>query len=183
MFHFGGEKKKPAAVAQRPLDAGADLKGKAPNKRTAFRAEVDFNVYYELVGRPGERRAMANDLSSGGLRLMLDEDLIREQEVLLHFTLPGEFLEHFKEHKEVSEDTPFGPRTKRIPKPPRKFSEMHVRAKSLVVFFNLPRTKFIHGMQFVDISEATMDEIERFNHYWQLNQLRLKALREKQRGI
>ena len=181
MFRFGGEKKKPA-VATAESDRRAEPKAASTNKRQAFRAEVEFPVYYEIVGRPGERRAMANDLSSGGLRVLLDEDLIREQEVLLHFTLPSDFLEFFKEYKEVSEDTPFGPRKKRVPKPPRKFSEMHVRAKSLIVFFNLPRALFVHGMQFVDISEGASDEIQRFNHYWQLNQLRLKALREKQRG-
>jgi hypothetical protein len=181
MFRFGGQKKPaaPAATVEKPADGP---KPSAPNKRQAFRAEVEFSVYYEVVGRPGERRAMANDLSSGGLRLMLDEDLIREQEVLLHFTLPSDFLEHFPEWKEISEDTPFGPRKKKVKKPPRKFSEMHVRAKSLIVFFNLPRVRFVHGMQFVDISEGASDEIQRFNHYWQLNQLRLKALREKQRG-
>jgi hypothetical protein len=173
MFSFW-EKRKPG-----PLRRAGRTEERAPNKRTAFRAEVDFDVYYELVGRPGERRAMANDLSSGGLRLLLDEDLIREQELLLHFTLPSDFLENFKEYKEEEEPTPFGPRKKRVPKPPRKFSEMHVRAKSLVVFFNLPRARFVHGMQFVDASEATMDEIHRFAHYWQLDQLRIKAEREE----
>ena len=181
MFRFGGEKKKPAASsAEGTATATREPSGGGPgNKRTAFRAEVDFPVYYELVGRPGERRAMANDLSAGGLRVMLDEDLIREQELLLHFTLPSDFLEFFKEYKEVSEDTPFGPRKKRVQKPPRKFPEMHVRAKAMMTFFNLPRALFVHGMQFVDISEGTMDEIQRFAHYWQLNQLRLKTERDK----
>ena len=182
MFRFGGERKKPAVATAEAQPKAGGPKAAGGNKRQAFRAKVEFPVYYELVGRPGERRAMANDLSSGGLRVLLDEDLIREQEVLLHFTLPSDFLEFFKEYKEVSEDTPFGPRKKRVPKPPRKFAEMHVRAKSLIVFFNLPRALFVHGMQFVDISEGASDEIQRFNHYFQLNQLRLKALREKQRG-
>jgi hypothetical protein len=176
MFRFGGEKKKPGAPAATASTraAASDISQAAGNKRTAFRAEVEFPVFYEIVGRPGERRAIANDLSSGGLRLLMDEDLIREQELLLHFTLPSDFLENFKEYKEVSEDTPFGPRTKRVPKPPRKFSEMHVRAKSMIMFFNLPRAMFVHGFAFVDISEGTTDEIQRFAHYWQLNQLRIK---------
>lgn len=175
MFSFW-EKKKPAPLRK---PAPRDDERPAPNKRTAFRAEVDFAVYYELVGRPGERRATGNDLSSGGLRLLIDEDMIREQEVLLHFTLPSDFLDNFKEYKEVEEATPFGPRKKKVPKPPRKFAEMHVRAKSLIVFFNFPRARFVHGMQFVDASEEMMDEIHRFAHYWQLEQLRLKAEREE----
>src|SRR5208282_2106964 len=118
-------------------DSAPSAGGGPGNKRAAFRAEVEFPVYYELVGRPGERRAMANDLSAGGLRVLLDEDLIKEQELLLHFTLPSEFLEFFKEYKEVSEDTPFGPRKKRVAKPPNKFPEMHVRGKSMITFFNL----------------------------------------------
>ena len=181
MFRFGGEKKRPVGHADAPVERAQRATTDAPapsggagNKRTAFRAEVEFAVYYEVVGRPGERRAIANDLSSGGLRLLMDEDLIREQELLLHFTLPSDFLENFKEYKEVTDVTPFGPRTKRVPKPPRKFSEMHVRAQSKITFFNLPRALFVHGMAFVDISEGTTDEIQRFAHYWQLNQLRIK---------
>ena len=182
MFKFGGERKRPAGGSSESslsVARGAAAAGGPDNKRTAFRAEVEFPVYYELVGRPGERRAVANDLSAGGLRVLLDEDLIRDQELLLHFTLPSDFLEHFPEWKEVSEDTPFGPRKKRVRKPPRKFSEMHVRAKSKVTFFNLPRALFVHGTQFVDISEGTMDEIQRFAHYFQLNQLRIKTERDK----
>jgi hypothetical protein len=182
MFRFGGEKKRApgGSTETATVPRGAPAPSGGPgNKRGSFRAEVEFPVYYEVVGRPGERRAMANDLSAGGLRILLDEDLIREQELLLHFTLPSDFLEFFKEFKEVSEDTPFGPRKKRVPKPPRKFSEMHVRAKSMMTFFNLPRALFVHGMQFVDISEGTMDEIQRFAHYWQLNQLRIKTERDK----
>jgi hypothetical protein len=174
MFRFGGKKPAAPAMPRESRAADGDVPQAPGNKRTAFRAEVEFPVYYEIVGRNGERRAMANDLSSGGLRLLMDEDLIRDQEVLLHFTLPSDFLENFKEYKEVSEDTPFGPRTKRVPKPPRKFSEMHVRAVSKIMFFSLPRTQFVHGLQFVDISEGTTDEIQRFAHYWQLNQLRIK---------
>ena len=181
MFRFGGEKKRPAASSADTATATREPgSGGGPgNKRSAFRAEVEFSIYYELVGRPGERRAMASDLSAGGLRVMLDEDLIRDQEVLLHFTLPSDFLEHFPEWKEVSEDTPFGPRKKRVKKPPRKFSEMHVRGKAKATFFNLGRALFVHGMEFVDISEGTMDEIQRFAHYWQLNQLRIKTERDK----
>ena len=179
MFRFGGEKKRPVAQAERASTLVPNEAARPGNKRGAFRAEVEFPVYYEIVGRPGERRALANDLSSGGLRLIIDEDLVREQELLLHFTLPSDFLENFKEYKEVSEDTPFGPRKKRVPKPPRKFSEMHVRAKSLIMFFSLGLAKFIHGMQFVDISEGTTDEIQRFAHYWQLNQLRIKNQSDK----
>ncbi|HEY1727065.1 MAG TPA: PilZ domain-containing protein [Candidatus Baltobacteraceae bacterium] len=184
MFRFGGERKRTAggsaeSAATVARGGGPAAAGGPNNKRTAFRAEVEFPVYYEVVGRPGERRAMANDLSAGGLRVLLDEDLVREQELLLHFTLPCDFLEHFPEWKEVSEDTPFGPRKKRVKKPPRKFSEMHVRGKSLITFFNLPRALFVHGIQFVDISEGTMDEIQRFAHYFQLNQLRIKTERDK----
>ena len=181
MFRFGGEKKKPVSQAERAsgIATASAPSGGAGNKRGAFRAEVEFPVFYEIVGRPGERRAFANDLSSGGLRLIMDEDLVREQELLLHFTLPSDFLENFKEYKEVSEDTPFGPRKKRVPKPPRKFSEMHVRAQSKITFFSLGLAKFIHGMMFVDISEGTTDEIQRFAHYWQLNQLRIKNQSDK----
>ena len=171
MFGFGKKKAPPPPPAPRRSAAAAS------NQRGAYRAQVEFPVYYELLGRPGERKAMANDLSGGGLRLLNDEDMIREQECMLRFTLPSDFLEHFKESKEVEEITPFGARKKKVPKPPPSFPEMHFRAKSLVIFFNLPRKVFIHGMQFVGISEQMSDEIQRFNHYWQLYEIRVRRSR------
>ncbi|MBV8152605.1 MAG: hypothetical protein JO101_11220 [Candidatus Eremiobacteraeota bacterium] len=169
MFGFGKKKPAPPPPASRRSAAA-----QASNQRGAYRAQIEFPVFYELLNRPGERRAFANDLSGGGLRLLNDEDMVREQECMLRFTLPSDFLEEFKEYKEVEEITPFGARKKRVPKPPPRFEEMRVRAKSLIIFFNLQRKLFIHGMQFVGISEQMSDEIQRFNHYWQLYEIRLK---------
>ena len=52
---------------------------------------VEFDVMYTLVGRQGRRKARANDLSSGGLRIATDEDFFRESILELDFHLPEDF--------------------------------------------------------------------------------------------
>ena len=58
MFSFFGKKKKPVAKTMLKPQAAAG------QKRTAFRMPVEFDVIYTLSGRPGRRRARANDLSA-----------------------------------------------------------------------------------------------------------------------
>src|SRR5579863_1632907 len=97
MFSFlgFGKKKKAAPKSMVRPKAGAG------QKRSAFRMPVEFEVSYSLDGRPGKRRARANDLSAGGLRLATDEDLARGSTLHLEFDLPGEFLSEMTLEKEV----------------------------------------------------------------------------------
>ena len=64
---------------------------------------VEFDVVYVLDGRIGRRKARANDLSAGGLRLATDEDIVRGSLLELEFRLPEDFLSEMTVEKEVYE--------------------------------------------------------------------------------
>jgi c-di-GMP-binding flagellar brake protein YcgR len=151
--------------------AGAAASGQ---KRSAFRMPVEFDVQYTLEGRRGRRRAKANDLSAGGLRLSADEDFLKESLLTLDFKLPDEFLASMKVEKEVYEQSPFGLRPETIKVQPPGFAPMSVSGKVLATFFNRDQRKFAHGVAFIEIDPKSEEELQRFIHLWQLNYLRTR---------
>lgn len=168
MFGFGKKRKpgKPVARAAVPAAAGAG------QKRTTFRMPVEFPVFYTLVGRRGRRSATANDLSGGGLRLLADEDMLKGSVLALEFRVPDDFLSSMTIDKEMYEETPFGKRAKSAKVHPHPFAEFKVDAKLLVPFFDLRLKRFAYGISFIDVEEQTTEELQRFIHLWQLNQIR-----------
>ena len=170
MFSFG--KKPSAPEASKPAAGGAD------QKRNAYRASVEFPVLYTLEGREGTRAATANDLSNGGMRLMGDEDIINGSIIAVRFTLPNDLVKMVMVEKEIEVKSPLGNKKKRILVPPAVFDPCNVRCKVLIAFFNVKRRKFAHGIQFMDVDDKFRDEISRFNHLWQLRQLRERAERD-----
>ncbi|MDP9018711.1 MAG: PilZ domain-containing protein, partial [Candidatus Eremiobacteraeota bacterium] len=136
------------------------------------RMPVEFPVFYTLVGRRGRRSATANDLSAGGLRLLCDEDLFKGSVMSLQFRVPDEFLSSMTIDKEVYEETPFGKRAKSMKVQPPHFEEFKVDAKALVTFFDLKRRRFAYGISFEDVEASVTEELQRFIHLWQLNQIR-----------
>jgi hypothetical protein len=173
MFFFGRKNKKKRPMAAPPrANARAGAQGQAPNqKRTAYRAPVEFDITYQL---PGEklRTAVANDLSAGGLRLVCAEDLMYDSRLELSFTLPSDFLEMFKSEREVEEMSPFGKRKRKVAELPPAFGPMRVGGKVLRPFFSSLRRRFQYGIAFVDAPEHVTEELQRFIHFWQLYQLR-----------
>lgn len=167
MFLFG-KKKKPEKPARRAASAPQE----ANQKRTAFRMPVEFPVFYTLGGRRGRRSATANDLSAGGLRVLSDEDFLKDSVLSLQFRVPDDFLATMTIDKEAYEDTPFGKRAKSAKVQPPPFEEFKINAKVLVTFFDLKRRRFAYGMSFIDLDEAVTEELQRFIHLWQLNQIR-----------
>jgi c-di-GMP-binding flagellar brake protein YcgR len=144
-------------------------------QRQAYRASFEFPVVYAADGRDGTRGARANDLSSGGLRLIGDEDFPDESTLELRFTLPFELIKDVHVEKEIVQTTARGKTKKKVMVPPEPFHEMSVRAKVVIAFFNVRRRRFAHGVQFLDIDERTAEEIQRFIHVWQIRQLRERA--------
>jgi c-di-GMP-binding flagellar brake protein YcgR len=144
-------------------------------QRQSYRASVEFPVVYSAEGRVGARTAIASELSAGGLRLIGDEDLPENSLIELRFTLPNELIHSVHVEKEVAVPTPRGRTKKKIMVPPEPFAEMTVRAKVVIYYFNQRRRKFAHGVIFVDISERTQEEIQRFIHIWQLRLIRERA--------
>lgn len=169
MFGFGKKKPAPKTMPRRPVPGGG-----GGEKRTAFRMPVEFPVFYTLSGRRGRRSATANDLSAGGLRLIADEDFIKGSTLLLQFKVPDDFLANMTIDKEGYEDTPFGKRPKASKSHPPPFGEFKVNAKALVTFFDLRRRKFAFGIAFDHIDVSVTEELQRFIHLWQLNQLRIR---------
>jgi len=170
MFSFlgFGKKKKaaPKALVRRKPATG--------QKRNAFRMPVEFEVSYTLDGRPGKRRARANDLSSGGLRLATDEDLVRGSKLDLEFHLPQEFLSEMTIEKEVFEQTPFGLRPQTVKVQPPGFKPMRLRATVLMPFFDRIEKKFAYGAKFGASEKEMQEELERFIHLWQIHYLRTR---------
>lgn len=144
-------------------------------QRQAYRAPVEFPVVYVVDGRPGARTAVATDLSAASLRMIGDEDLGDETLVDLRFTLPNDLVHDVQVEKEIVETTSRGRTQKKVMVPPEPFSEMTVRAKVVNAFLRVRRRKLAHGLQFVDLTEQTAEELQRFIHIWQIRQLRERA--------
>jgi hypothetical protein len=169
MFSFLGFGKKKKAPPPKSM-----VKPHAGQKRTAFRMPVEFEVFYTLEGRVGRRKARANDLSAGGLRLATDEDLPRGSMIDLEFTLPDDFLTEMTIEKEVYEQTPFGLRPQTVKVQPPSFKPMHMRASVLMPFFDRPQKLFAYGTKFSMSDGDMQEELQRFIHLWQIHYLRTR---------
>lgn len=139
-------------------------------RRTSVRTMVGFDVKYRPQGR-ASMAAEANDLSTGGLRLICKERLHIGTTVELRFTLPSDALAVFPPAQERTEITPFGPRLVRLPDNRRPFDEMTVQGRIVSRFAQL-RDREIYGVQFTDIDGYQREEIARFIHAVQLAKLR-----------
>lgn len=171
MAFFGFGKKPPATGPKPPRPARI-----TEQKRSAYRASVEFPVFYTVLGREGTRTALANDLSNGGMRLVGDEDFINDAEVTFRFTLPNDLIRGVQVEKEVEEVTPRGKRKKIIMVPPDPFRPMSLNGKMVIAFLNVRRRKFMHGVQFLELDDKTREEIQRFIHVWQIHQLRQRRM-------
>lgn len=172
MFSFFGlgKKKKPVPKSMVKPQPGVG------QQRTAFRMPVEFDVFYALEGRPGRRRARANDLSAGGLRLATDEDLKRGSILDLDLHLPDEFLAEMTIEKEVYEQTPFGLRPQTVKMQPPGFKPMRMRATVLMPFFDPQVKKFAYGTKFFEAESDMQEELQRFIHLWQIHYLRMRRV-------
>jgi len=170
MFSFFGKKKRPPPKSMLKPQAAAG------QKRTAFRMPVAFDLLYTLEGRPGRRKARANDLSAGGLRLATDEDLVRGSVLDLDFQFPDEFLSEMTIEKEVYEQTPFGLRPQSVKVQPPGFKPMRMRATVLMPFFDPVEKKFAYGTKFVQVESDMQEELQRFIHLWQIHYLRSRRI-------
>jgi len=164
MFSFFGRKKSLKSAKAAPVE----------QKRSAFRMPVAFDVLYALDGRRGRRRAIANDLSAGGLRLATDEDLPAGSTLRLDFRLPDEFLAAMVVEREVYEQTPFGLRPETIKSVPHGFEPMHVEAKVRTPFYDRETHQFAYGVSFLEVPPKVSEELARFMHLWQINYLRAR---------
>jgi hypothetical protein len=142
----------------------------AKQRRGSVRTLVGFSVRYRIPGRPG-KTAEANEVSTGGLRLITADKLENGTLVEMRFTLPNSVLWVYPAAEDRIEITPFGPRRIRIPDNRRSFDEMIVHGR-IVSRFAPNRDRDVYGVQFTDIDGYQREEIARFTHAVQLTKLR-----------
>jgi c-di-GMP-binding flagellar brake protein YcgR len=156
------DKRQPAA----PLPVPKTTK----QRRSSVRTMVEFAIRYRSGNKPTVT-ASANDVSTGGLRLMTSEPLAIGTTLELRFTLPNNFLHVYPPAGERVEISPFGPRRVRIPDNRRPFEEMTVHGR-VVSKFQPTRGREVFGVQFTDVDGYQREEIARFTHAVQLAKLR-----------
>jgi c-di-GMP-binding flagellar brake protein YcgR len=165
------QRREAAARADtRPGTFGTTAAGASAKQRRSVRTLVGFPIRYRIPGRPG-KTAEANDVSTGGLRLITPDKLENGTTVELRFTLPNSVLWVYPAAEDRTEITPFGPRRIRIPDNRRSFEEMIVRGR-IVSRFAPNRDREVYGVQFTDIDGYQREEIARFTHAVQLSRLR-----------
>jgi hypothetical protein len=156
---------RPATVGTTPAPARS-----AKQRRESVRTLVGFSVRYRIPGRAGVT-AEANDVSTGGLRLITSDKLTNGTLVEMRFTLPNSVLWVYPAAEDRTEITPFGPRRIRIPDNRRPFEEMIVHGR-IVSRFAPSRDREVYGVAFTDIDGYQREEIARFTHAVQLARLR-----------
>jgi c-di-GMP-binding flagellar brake protein YcgR len=172
MFFFGNAKKATSPKSAAAPEPASDARPPG-QKRSAYRAQVEFPVFYGASDRPGVRAAYGNDLSAGGMRLVTDEDLPIGTQCRFRFTLPHERVRDVLVEKEIEIASSFGPaKKKKAMVPPAPFPEITCHGKIVITFFNVNRRRFMHGVQFTELDEHPSEEIRRFIHLWQLLKLR-----------
>jgi c-di-GMP-binding flagellar brake protein YcgR len=168
------EMQRREAAARANTRAPRTTVGITPSKqrRGSVRTMVGFPVRYRLAGRPA-LEAEANDLSTGGLRLISSEKIDLGSTIELRFTLPSTMLWVYPHPEERTEITPFGPRQIRIPDNRRPFEEMTIAGR-VVSRFAPTRGREVYGVQFTDIDGYQREEVARFTHAVQLAKLRME---------
>ena len=144
---------------------------KEPQKRGAYRANVEFPVRYSVAGS-FKRSAKANDLSTGGMKLVATEELPVGTLLDFMFTLPSAVLDVLATKETVNDPSPFGSRVVQKVNKPRPFDEMRVVGK--IVSLNNKNRTLAYGIAFVQIEPFVSEEIGRFIHAAQLYAIRLK---------
>ena len=178
MFLFARERK----VARKPPPVETTATTTAAQKRRAFRSAVHLPVTFivQTDRRPRRRFGIMQDISSGGVRLTANRAFPAGTPVELRFTLPNEFLAAFAVDVIERESSPFGDRLRRVHKTVRDFEAMALQGT--IIRTTPEAEKFALAIRFTDIDRRTEEEIARFNHYWQLWQVRKLKEAQEQSG-
>jgi hypothetical protein len=142
------------------------------NRRQSYRAHTEFPVDLIFDDRKtAPLTVTATDISAGGLRVVLDRELTEREELTVRFRLSADVLKIFPQG-EIEEfvQTPFGVR-KHSKNRRRPFEEMRLRSRvaaRLKDWCGRPA----YGIAFIEIDAYTREEIARFIHAVQLQQLR-----------
>lgn len=127
--------------------------------RMAYRVEINVPVKYSIGDSTSIQHGTAIDLSTGGLRLILDQVLRQEWLVTLRFTLPNETLKALAQSRGNSAQAM------------RPFSELRLLARPLPGVKQL-RGRYVQSLAFINPEAAHTDEISRFVQATRLTAIR-----------
>jgi len=139
-------------------------------KRSAYRATVEFEIFYTVPGRFGKHPGTGSDLSLGGMRLETTEKMPEGTLIDFVFTLPNQYLKVYEGEHEETEISPFGARKVVKKSNVKPFEEMRMRGRVVKVLKE--GAKVQHGIAFVDPHPFVVSELARFIHAVQLTRLR-----------
>lgn len=108
--------------------------GDQRQQRRFFRASVDFPATVIIPGGELVLIGRAIDLSAGGLRVATASEISPGQSVVLRFALPG------------------------------RETEMLLRGKVVLSFFDASRREYAHGIAFTQYAQPDQDEIVAYVH-------------------
>jgi c-di-GMP-binding flagellar brake protein YcgR len=126
--------------------------------RGAHRVEVNVPVRYTVGDSPSPFSGTAVDISTGGIRVIVDQVLRQEWNVTVRFTLPNEMLKTLAQLRGNAASM-------------RPFSELKFLARPLGGV-KQSRGRFVQSLVFVNPDPQQTDEISRFVQVAKLTTLR-----------
>jgi c-di-GMP-binding flagellar brake protein YcgR len=148
----------------------------ANEKRRSYRADVQFPVTYVVEGQGEAHSAVVKNVSAGGMRIVGDEPLALGSGIAyVRFSLPNELVGDVRFEREVEQRTLRGRIRKRLRVPPAPFGEMTLPVKLVSTQHDAKHHKPASGVEFVNVPPALREELHRFVHVLQLNELRQRA--------
>ena len=127
--------------------------------RGSLRVEVNFPVIYTVDSSSTMFEGIAIDVSTGGLRVIVDQVLRQEWAVTVRFTPPNDGLKVL--HQQRGTDA----------QAMRPFGELRLMARPLAGVAQ-SRSGFVQSLVFVNPDAQALEEIARFVHVTKLTSLR-----------
>lgn len=127
--------------------------------RGSLRVEVNFPVIYTVDSSSTMFEGIAIDVSTGGLRVIVDQVLRQEWAVTVRFTPPNDGLKVL--HQQRGTDA----------QAMRPFGELRLMARPLAGVAQ-SRSGFVQSLVFVNPDAQSLEEIARFVHVTKLTSLR-----------
>lgn len=167
---------------QRNEDTGganvAARKGKPANRQAVLRVERKFPIQYVPYGSRTPSPAVAQDISRGGMRIVIDRILPEDRTFELRFVLPADVLDVLTRREQSREGSMFGRELTVKEIKARPFPETRVHVKILPGWHEI-KGVYYYSVSFVRPKPGVIEEIERFLHAAQLTEIQAKRAPKK----
>lgn len=167
---YGAPAAQRVALAEGPPDPQPHAK--SAQRRQAFRVNVQFPVGVRGAkrGRAITIHGEARDLSISGMLVVLPTACTKGAQLELSFSLPYDPTQ-LRKTNEVIEITPFGPRRRWKMVPAKPFERIEAKARVVKTLRSVHGVT-LFGLRFTSLSPRLKDELARWIHSQQLQQLR-----------